>query len=76
MAKVAVDYRVEDSVPIPVEVASKSIPLRDLRVGQSILFPRDRRAYVQTKASRLKREGKTYTVRVVDDKHCRVWRKA
>jgi hypothetical protein len=77
MTKVPVDYRVETGVPVPVEVASKSIPIGNLDVGESILFPKARRAYVQTKASRLKKsDGMEFTVRVVDDKHCRVWRKA
>lgn len=72
---VPVDYKVEDSVPIPVRVANKSIPIEDLEVGQSILFPLDRRPYVQTKASRLKGSGKVFTVSKVDDKNARVWRK-
>lgn len=74
--EVQIDYRVEDGIPVPVSVGSTSIPLRELQVGQSILFPRSRRAYIQTKASRLKKEGMKFTVRTVDDKNCRVWREA
>jgi urease accessory protein UreE len=74
--RVTVNYPIEEGIAIPVKVASKSIPIQNLEVGQSLLFPLDRRSYVQTKASRLKSdEGRLYEVHKVDNKNCRIWRK-
>lgn len=63
---------IEDSVPIPVR---KGLPLKDLEVGQSVVFPRLDRASVQSRASVIKREtGKTFTIKKLDDDTCRIWR--
>lgn len=73
---IPVRYEVEDSVPIPVHRAPyNAVPLSELEVGESILFPRADRSKVQTQASRLKKAKKgVFTIRVIDESHCRVWR--
>lgn len=65
---------IEDSVPIPVRV-EEAIPIRELKVGQSVAFDLDKRSYVQSVASRLKRtRGMEYTVRKTSPSQCRIWR--
>lgn len=73
---IPVQYEVEDSIPIPVKRPTfNAPPLEDMKVGESFLFPRKDRSKVQVLASRLKRKERgTYTIRVVDENNCRVWR--
>lgn len=74
MVKIKVHYQVDKGVPIPVS-RRPGLPLNELEVDESILFPKERRSYVQTRASKVAKEtGKEFTVRVVDDTNCRVWR--
>lgn len=66
-------YQVEGSVPIPVRRSQN--PIVDLKLGDSFLFPLEKRKTMQTMATReKKRYGKEFTIRKVDDKHARVWR--
>lgn len=72
MTDIPVEYTVDEGVPVPV---SRGLPLTTLEIGQSILFDTSRRAYVQTRVSRIKAQtGKEFKVRKVSDKSCRVWR--
>lgn len=71
---ISVDYKVETGVPIPVQ-RSEPLPLRGLKVGESILFPMKRRTTIMSYASRLKRkEGMQFTTKKVDENSCRIWR--
>lgn len=64
---------IESSVPIPV--SKEHIPVRELKVGQSVVFGLSERPYVQSLTSQLKRRrGSEYTVRKINDKEARVWR--
>lgn len=78
MTKVPV-YKIDKDVPVPeapdpVELNS-SMPLEDLEVGESFEFPADKRSYVQSRVSGLKRrKGLEFTVRRMDELTCRVWR--
>ena len=66
---------IDSDVPIPPQ--SQTLPIAGLTVGDSILFTRDQLSKVQVHASRLKRDkGMEFTVRVVDQNNCRVWRVA
>lgn len=70
-------YTIDSGVPLPPERMGvlRVYPIDKLEVGESILFPREDRAKVQIGASQLKkRSGKTFTVRVMDDKNVRIWR--
>jgi len=70
-------YKVDKDIPLPepLPTSGTAIPLDSLDVEDSILFPSSERPKVQTMASRLKKEkSKEFTVRIVDDVSCRVWR--
>lgn len=69
-------YQIDSSVPIPNKRAAwGSLPIDSLKVGDSFLFPRQYRSYVQSTASRLKRKsGKEFTVKAMDEDSCRIWR--
>lgn len=65
-------YKIDNNVPLPED---KSILLTEMTVGDSILFPLDRRRSVASTASLLKRTGgKQFTIKKVDDNNARVWR--
>ena len=67
-------YVVESNVPIPVKVLSLP-PLRELKVGESIVFPLEKRPSVQTAAFKLKRdEGLEFRVKKLDETSARIWR--
>jgi hypothetical protein len=70
------DFTPEESVPTPKPRRVRyHIPVKDLEVGQSILFPKTERYYVATTASNMKKKtGKEFTVRAVDTDNCRIWR--
>jgi hypothetical protein len=73
MAKVKV-YPVDKDVPIP-DASRATVPIDTLEPGESILFPSEERNNVQSRASHLKRQkNKEFTIRMVDDSSCRVWR--
>jgi hypothetical protein len=75
MTEIRVEFPIEDNVPIPVRRSWSSIPIEQLKVGQSIQFPLEKRASVQTVASRAAKEtGRKFTVRKVNDSEARVWR--
>lgn len=71
-------YTIESGVPAPAlrgDGISSMYPLRQLEVGESILFPQVDRTRVQVYASQIKRTtGRVFTVRKVNEDTCRVWR--
>ncbi len=72
MTNIPVRYDIDDGVSIPVR---KTMPLRELKVGQSIEFPKQRRGSVNSVASRLKKEtGMVFTVQTINENTCRIWR--
>jgi hypothetical protein len=72
MSKIPV-YSIDTGVPVPETYGS--FPLAQLKVGESILFPLEKRRSVATLASKLKKdEGKVYTIKKMDDNNARVWR--
>jgi hypothetical protein len=75
MSKQAIPvYQIDSGVPIPIGKYTR-IPLYDLEVGDSFLFPFAKRSSVQSLASRIKRDtGKEYTIKKMDSENCRVWR--
>jgi len=73
--KIDVQYEVETGVPVPVRNTSPRLSIGRLEVGQSIVFSLEKRATVQSNASRIKKyEGKEFTIKKIDDKQCRIWR--
>lgn len=65
-------YSIDSGVPLP---NSEPVPLDKLEIGDSILFPGDKRNNVQSMASRLKKKtDKEFRIRKMDDENCRVWR--
>lgn len=67
-------YQIDSSTPLPPERGQ--LPLDQLEVGESFLFPLEERKKVQSLASNIKaRNGKLFTVRKQDDLIGRVWRK-
>ena len=67
-------YSIDTDVPIP-DAPDSAVPIDTLEVGDSILFPSDKRSKVQQLASKLKqRKGKVFTVRNIGENECRVWR--
>lgn len=58
-----------------VKPPDANVPLGLMSVGDSVLFPIERRNSVQSGVSRLKRlTSKRFTVKRVDEFYCRVWR--
>lgn len=73
MTHADIKYSIDSGVPVPVRTAQ--VPIKDLKVGDSILFNIDSRAKVQARASTLKRtQGKEFTVKKVNNTEARVWR--
>lgn len=71
---IPVKYEMETGVEVPVGRLG-SIPLQQMEVGGSFVFPKGKRQSVSAKASKLKKaRGMEYTVRTLDEKNCRVWR--
>lgn len=71
--KIKVDYQVDEGVPIPVR--NETVPIKDLKAGESILFPTELRAKVQSNASHMsKRTGKEFTIKKISNINSRVWR--
>ena len=70
MSKVPV-VTIDTGVPIPEKV---SYPLKDLEVGESFVFPANKRSSVSARASRI--TGKEFTIKKQDEATCRVWRTA
>lgn len=69
-------YQIDSGVPVP-EGSRVPIPLSKLEIGESILFPLQKRASVQSQASAVgRRTGKVFTVRKQGEKTARVWRKS
>ena len=63
---------IDTSVPIPERAI---YPLAQLEVGDSFLFPADKRGSVQTRASKVKRDtGREFVVRKINKDECRIWR--
>lgn len=71
MKKIEV-YQIESGVEIPKRSV---VPLSALAVKDSMMFPLEKRASVQTMASLLKRtQGKEFKVKKIDEARGRVWR--
>lgn len=65
---------IDDGIPVP-DMTTTGLPLNQLKVGESILFPLEHRSKVAIQASRLKqRTDKQFTVRKENGKNCRIWR--
>lgn len=71
-------YKIENDVPVPEDAQRPSIramvPIDELEVGDSVEFPLRLRTTVATTATRLKREGKVFTIKKIDEKSARIWR--
>ena len=66
------NYTVDTGVPIP---ESKGVPLRTLKVGESVVFPLSRRNSIQSMVAVLKKTtGREYTVKKINGEEARVWR--
>lgn len=78
MAKSVQVYKIDRDVPVPDDAQRPSIramvPIDELEVGDSVEFPLRLRTTVATTASRLKREGKGFTIKKIDEKSARIWR--
>lgn len=76
MSKKITVYQIESDVPMPKEKEGTSLPpIRQLQVGESIVFPLEKRNMVQSLASRIKREnGFQYKVQKQNDETARIWR--
>lgn len=74
--EIPVDYKIDKGVPIPVDRRSYSVlPLKTMAVGESFVFPREKRSTVQSRASHIKKAtGKEFSVRVINELECRIWR--
>jgi hypothetical protein len=73
-------WKIDKNEPMPVPTRARNgwgnlPPITQLDIGDSIEFPVKIRNRVQVRASQLKRlDGKEFTVRVVADGVCRIWR--
>lgn len=76
MSKVPI-YTIDSGVPAPNDgvPTRERVPIGQLEVGESILFPKELRPAVIGLAHRLKKsESKKFTVKKMDDNNSRVWR--
>lgn len=72
MSKKVPVLTIDTGVPVPEVV---SYPFRQLKVGQSFLAPLEKRASIQSQASRLARTSDLqFVVRKVSSDSIRVWR--
>lgn len=71
-------YKIDSDVPVPSDAQRPTIrtmvPIDGLAVGDSVEFPLKLRTTVATTATRLKKEGKVFTIKKVDEKNARIWR--
>lgn len=69
--KIAI-YQIETTVAPP----DAAVPLTLMSVGDSVLFPIEKRNSVQSAVSRMKGYGspKRFTVRREGELYCRIWR--
>lgn len=78
MAKTISVYKIEHDVPVPVDAKAPSVrdlvPIDELDVGDSVEFPIKLKNGVAVLATRLKREGKSFTIKKVDEDNARIWR--
>lgn len=66
-------YKISNDIPLPEQ--NNKVPLNELSVGESFLFPVKLRPMVQVMASKIKkRQGKVYEIHKVDASSVRVWR--
>lgn len=69
-------FKIEKGIPLPGEkgstAATAAQTLRNMEVGDSFLYPKEKRANLFTTAYRL--AGIKIATRSVDDKSVRVWR--
>lgn len=76
MVKIPV-YDIDSGVPVPEQPgpsARQQVPVHSLEPGESILFPLSIRRAVTSIAQRLKAEGKTFTIKKMDEHNARIWR--
>ena len=67
-------YTIDSGVPLPAERVLM-VPLKHLEIGQSILFPLEKRRSVATMASvAAKTLNRKFTIRKQNAKEARVWR--
>jgi len=68
------DYKIDKNVPIP-DNGRLILPLREMQVGDSIEFPKNKRPNVANMVNFLSRiENLKFTIRKTGDETCRVWR--
>lgn len=68
-------FDIDKEVPIPEPDRVTDYPLTKLEVGDSFVFPLEKRASVQSLVSGLKRNGfGVFTIKKISDTECRVWR--
>lgn len=67
-------YKIDGGVPMP-DKGTALPPIRQLEIGESILFPLNKRASVQSLASHVRRDtGRRFKVQKQDNNTARVWR--
>lgn len=63
---------IDTGVPVPERV---NYPIRELKVGESFVFPLEKRKIVQSRASVIKTDtGREFTVKKMNDETARIWR--
>lgn len=70
-------FTIDTGVPVPAKEPStrEQVPVHQLDVGESILFPLELRRAVSSIASRLKEsDGKKFTIRKEGAANARIWR--
>ena len=66
-------YQIDNAIPVPGD----GLPINQLEVGESFVFPIEKRSQIQVAASTLKRrQGKVFVVRKQNEEFARIWRKA
>lgn len=68
-------YQVDSAVPLPD--GKQPLPLRQLNIGESFVFPIERRASISSMATIFgKKTDRKFTIRKEGDNLCRIWRSA
>lgn len=67
------DFKVEKNVPKP-QGRGLFETIRQLQVNESLSLPAERKSSLASYASKLKKDGKDFTVRVQEDGTVRIWR--
>lgn len=69
------NYKIEKNIPITQRKGTIKYPFREMKIGDSFSFPKEKRNSVANSISLLKRfENLWFQISKISETECRVWR--